>query len=297
MISIVIPLYNKAQSITSTIRCIQAQTYQDFEVVVVEGWSSDGSLEIIRALASEDSRIRVLMQQNRHGVTPARNEGVLAAESDCIAFIDGDDRWEPEYLENIVQLMDDFPEAGIYGMSYGVDVSGKTERIEKPAIDGYRGILPKAWRAVGCPFWTGATAIRKSAFEKVGGFDNGIIYGEDIDLWYRLMLETPAAFDGTKCLSFYRLDAENRACNQAFKPEINIPFHIGKYEKYRSEDPEFRRFFDYQMLCRMWVYAGKKEFRDALKTVLRQIDFSLQKPSMYWRFKFPGLYRKFKRSE
>ena len=68
MISIVIPLYNKAQSIENTIRCIQAQTYQDFEIVVVDGWSKDGSLEIIQRLASEDKRIRVLMQVNKHGV-------------------------------------------------------------------------------------------------------------------------------------------------------------------------------------------------------------------------------------
>nr|HPG55738.1 glycosyltransferase [Candidatus Enterocola sp.] len=76
MISIVIPLYNKAQSIANTIRCIQQQTYQDFEVVVIEGWSTDGSTELIHQLAAQDTRIHVLMQQNRKGVTPARNEGV-----------------------------------------------------------------------------------------------------------------------------------------------------------------------------------------------------------------------------
>ena len=294
MISIVIPLYNKAQSIENTIKCIQGQTYQDFEVVVVEGWSTDGSLEIIKRLSEEDPRIKVVMQKNRKGVTPARNESIEAASSERIAFIDGDDYWEPTYLENLVALMDDYPDAGIYGLAYGTITDGKKQDAQ---LSGFRGIIENPWTTVGCPYWTGATGISKKAFEKVGGFDNGIIYGEDVDLWYRLMLETPCVFDGTKCLSYYRLDAENRACEKTYKPSINIPFHIEKYASWRAASEDFRKFFDYNMLCRLWPYAGLREYRAEVSRVLGQIDFSLQKPSMYWRFRIPHLYRLFKRSK
>ena len=142
MISIVIPLYNKAQSIEQTIRCIQAQSYQDFEIVVVDGWSTDGSLEIIQRLATEDSRIRVLMQQDRHGVTPARNESIAAARSERIAFIDADDCWEPAYLETLVRLMDDYPEAGLWGLNHGTLVGA----IKTPDRSLYPGspVLPAA---------------------------------------------------------------------------------------------------------------------------------------------------------
>ena len=194
MISIVIPLYNKAQSIENTIRCIQAQTYQDFEIVVVEGWSKDGSLEIIQRLAGEDPRIRVLMQVNKHGVTPARNESIEAAKNDRIAFIDADDYWEPTYLETLVRLMDDYPEAGLWGLNYGTMV-GTNKYPNQSIYSGCRGIIENPWLK-GSPFWTSAIGISKAAFEKVGGFDNRIIYGEDIDLWYRLMLE----FDHHKAL-------------------------------------------------------------------------------------------------
>ena len=293
MISIVIPLYNKAQSIEKTIRCIQAQTYQDFEVVVVEGWSTDGSTEIIQRLSEEDNRIRVLMQQNRHGVTPARNESVEAARSEHIAFLDADDYWEPNYLERMAQLIADYPEAGIWGLSYGeLTAKGKILPTIPRVSDGFRGIVENPWRT-GSPFWTGATAISKMAFERVGGFDNRIIYGEDIDLWYRLMLVYPCAFDESmeKPLAYYRVDAENRACDHVFPLKLHIPYYIDKYAADRAANEDFRKFFDLQCLYRLFPYTCHKEYRKDLHRTLKQIDFSLQKPSMRLRFLFPRLYR------
>lgn len=288
MISIVIPLYNKAQSIENTIRCIQAQTFQDFEIVVVDGWSKDGSLEIIQGLAAEDSRIRVLMQQNRHGVTPARNESIAAAKSERIAFIDADDYWEPTYLETLVRLMDDFPQAGLWGLNYGTMVGTDKHPNSSSHYPGHRGIIENPWEK-GSPFWTSALGISKKAFEKVGGFDNRIIYGEDIDLWYRLMLEFPCAYED-KVLSYYRVDAENRACEHTFPLKIHIPYYIDKYADYRAANKDFRRFFDLQCLYRLYPYALSGQYKDELKQCLAPIDWSLQKKSMHFRFRFPHLY-------
>lgn len=287
MISIVIPLYNKAQSIEKTIRSIQAQSYQDFEIVVVDGWSTDGSLEIIRDLAAEDKRIRVLMQVDKHGVTPARNESIAAARSERIAFIDADDYWEPTYLETLVKLMNDYPEAGLWGLNHGTLI-GETKRPDVSLYPGYRGILPNPWVS-GSPYWTGAVAISKTAFEHVGGFDNRIIYGEDIDLWYRLMLEFPCAYDD-QVLSYYRVDAENRACEHTFPLKIHIPYYIDKYAKYRAANADFRRFFDLQCLYRLYPYALSGEYKEELKQCLAPIDWSLQKRSMRFRFRFPHVY-------
>lgn len=287
MISIVIPLYNKAQSIENTIRCIQAQTYQDFEIVVVDGWSKDGSLEIIQRLAKEDLRIRVLMQINKHGVTPARNESIEAAQSERIAFIDADDHWEPTYLETLVKLMDDYHEAGIWGLNYGTMV-GENKYPNQSAYAGYRGVIENPW-VKGSPYWTSAIGISKTAFEKVGGFDNRIIYGEDIDLWYRLMLEFPCAYED-KVLSYYRIDAENRACEHTFPLKIHIPYYIDKYAKYREANKDFRKFFDLQCLYRLYPYALAGQYKEELKHSLAPIDWSLQKHSMRFRFLFPRVY-------
>ena len=292
MISIVIPLYNKAQSIEATIRCIQAQSYQDFEIVVVDGWSTDGSLEIIQRLAAEDKRIRVLMQQDRHGVTPARNESIAAARSERIAFIDADDCWEPAYLETLVRLMDDYPEAGLWGLNHGTLVEA-TKTPDRSLYSGYRGIIDNPWLK-GSPYWTGAIGIRKAAFDAVGGFDNRVIYGEDIDLWYRLMLEFPCAYEDT-VLSYYRQDAENRACEHTFPLKIHIPYYIDKYAKYRAANRDFRRFFDLQCLYRLYPYALAGMYPEELKRSLAPIDWSLQKRSMRFRFRFPRIYDLYRR--
>lgn len=288
MISIVIPLYNKALSIENTIRCIQAQTYQDFEIVVVDGYSKDGSLEIIQRLATEDPRIKVFMQENRKGVTPARNESIGHSQSERIAFIDADDYWEPTYLETLVKLMDDYPECGLWGLGHALMSDGKAEVENGNMYHGFRGIIANPW-VKGSPFWTSAIGISKKAFETVGGFDNRIIYGEDIDLWYRLMLDFPCAYDDT-VLAYYRVDAENRACNHVFPLKIHIPYYIGKYEKYRKENADFRKFFDLQCLYRLYPYAVAGEYKDEMWECLNQIDWSLQKKSLYWRFRFPKLY-------
>jgi len=286
--SIVIPLYNKAQSIANTIRCIQQQTYQDFEVVVIEGWSTDGSTELIHQLAEEDTRIRVLMQQNRKGVTPARNEGVQAASYEHIAFIDADDYWEPTYLETLVKLMHDFPTAGIWGFSYGI-MTGTDKTLNKAIIPAqFRGVLENPW-VYGCPYWTGATGVSKSAVEHIGGFDNQVIYGEDLDLWYRLMLNFPAVYED-KVLAYYRVDAENRAMNNVIPFEKHLPFFIEKYATYRAENRDFRRYFDLQCLYRLYPYVLMPQYRADLRRVLRQIDFSQQKLSMRLRFWCPRLY-------
>lgn len=289
MVSIVIPLYNKAQSITNTIACIQNQTYQDFEIVVIEGWSTDGSLEIIKKLASEDKRIKVFMQKNRNGVTPARNESIEESQCEHIVFMDADDYWEPTYLETMVKLINDYPDAGIWGMNHGEISAGVKCEIKCPVEKGFRGVIDNPW-VVGSPYWTSATAVSKNAVEKIGGFDNRIIFGEDIDLWYRLMLEFPAIFENGEALSYYRVDAENRACNKIFPLKLHIPYYIDKYGDYRAENIDFRRFFDLQMLYRLYPYALATPNDPELKRVLNQIDFSLQKRSMRWRYRFPKLY-------
>lgn len=301
MLSIVIPLYNKALSIENTLRCIQNQTVQDYEIVIVDGYSTDGSLPIVQRLAAEDTRVRLFMQQNRHGVTPARNESVQYARGEHVVFMDADDYWEPTYLQSMQQLIADYPQAGIWGIAYGTmqdEQKQPNRKWQEGLYAGFRGLLPdNPWRAWGCPYWTSATAISKTAFESVSGFDNSIIYGEDIDLWWRIMLRFPAAFDATQTLAYYRIDAENRACDHVFPLSIHIPSHIDKYAQARADNADFRYFFDRQILYRLFPYCFHKEYKEQVKHILSQIDFSLQKKSMYWRFRLPYLYRWLKRGK
>ena len=184
--------------------------------------------------------------------------------------------------------MHDFPTAGIWGFSYGI-MTGTDKTLNKAIIPAqFRGVLENPW-VYGCPYWTGATGVSKSAVEHIGGFDNQVIYGEDLDLWYRLMLNFPAVYED-KVLAYYRVDAENRAMNNVIPFEKHLPFFIEKYATYRAENADFRRYFDLQCLYRLYPYVLMPEYRADLRRVLRQIDFSQQKLSMRLRFRLPRLY-------
>ena len=100
MISVVIPLYNKAQTILNTLNTVMNQTYPDFEVVIVNDGSTDNSVEVVN-MHFHDPRIRIINQKNS-GVSAARNRGIDEAQGEWIAFLDADDEWLPTYLETIV---------------------------------------------------------------------------------------------------------------------------------------------------------------------------------------------------
>ena len=112
--SIIIPLYNKAPYIERAINSVLNQSLQNFEIIVVNDGSSDGGEKIVTKL--EDERLKLVSQKNA-GVSAARNKGALEAKSEYLAFLDGDDTWEPNFLSELVKLIADFPNAGIYGTS------------------------------------------------------------------------------------------------------------------------------------------------------------------------------------
>lgn len=116
-VSVVIPLYNKEQYIERTIISILSQTFQDFEIIIVDDGSTDGSVE--RAETWADDRIKVLKMEHK-GASAARNKGILAATAELITFIDADDEWKPGFLEKIIYLKDKYPECGAYATSYEI---------------------------------------------------------------------------------------------------------------------------------------------------------------------------------
>lgn len=104
LISIVIPVYNCAPYLDACLQSLQAQTWQNWETVLVDDGSRDGSAELCDAWAAKDPRIQVLHQKNA-GVSAARNAGIEAAHGAYLAFVDGDDRVEPEYLEVLYRTL------------------------------------------------------------------------------------------------------------------------------------------------------------------------------------------------
>lgn len=193
--SVVVPLYNKRSTVGRALRSVLVQTVQDFEIVVVDDGSTDGSAEVARAVS--DPRIRIIHQANA-GVSAARNRGIAEAQHELIAFLDADDEWLPEFLSTIRRMVERYPLAGVYATRYYMQ-SGEEQR---PAVlrglpEGFEGVL-EDYFAVACrsepPVFSSAVCIRKAALQAVGGFRVGITSGEDLLTWARLALQVSIAY-------------------------------------------------------------------------------------------------------
>jgi glycosyltransferase involved in cell wall biosynthesis len=161
MFSIVIPLYNKGPFIEGTLRSVQAQTFGDFEVAVVDDGSTDDGGEIARRAIEGDPRFRYVRRSNA-GVSATRNHGARLTSRPWLVFLDADDEWRPQ--------------GGVRRVDFGVD---ETVSEDYPFFD---------WSLrASSPVWTSATAVRRGPFEAVGGFDEAMTLGEDIHLWIRLI--------------------------------------------------------------------------------------------------------------
>lgn len=110
--SIIIPLYNKERMILRTLYSVLTQTYENFEIIIIDDGSTDKSVELISKKCADD-RIHLIRQKNS-GVSSARNRGIESATGHYIAFLDADDEWMPYYLENVVMAIEKYPDAALY---------------------------------------------------------------------------------------------------------------------------------------------------------------------------------------
>ncbi|AWW32530.1 glycosyltransferase family 2 protein [Echinicola strongylocentroti] len=190
MFSIVIPLYNKEENISKTLASVQEQSYTDYEIVIVNDGSTDNSVKKVEEV--NDHRIKLYHKKNG-GVSDARNFGIEKAKNPYIVFLDADDLWKPNYLEEMALIIQEYPEAGMYNCAHSVIYKGKAYDMDH---DIKRGIIENYFKTclTHVIAWTSATIVRKDVFDKVGGFPVGMISGEDVYTWAKIALQYPVAF-------------------------------------------------------------------------------------------------------
>ncbi len=216
-VSVVIPLYNKGPYIARALNSVLAQTFQDFEVIVVDDGSTDDGAAVVRGF--DDPRIRLIQQENQ-GVSAARNRGIEAARAELVAFLDADDEWLPRFLETIMCLRRKFPEAGVYGTAYHIMAEDLTTHVGSlsPYIpsEPWEGLLPSYFKAdaLGAPPISASTVVvPKDILTEMGGFITDVWFGEDTDLWGRIALKYPIAFSWAGG-GIYHAEVSNRACKK-----------------------------------------------------------------------------------
>lgn len=183
LISIVIPLYNKEKYIIRTINSVLAQTYNRFELIVVDDGSTDKSVNLVKTIS--DTRVKLVLQKNG-GVSLARNIGVKHASGDWVAFLDADDEYEPTFLHETVCFLHKYQGSGLsfVGTNYFLgtrDCKARSENSESGVYDYFQ--LFGNQRS---PNNSSTTIVNKSIFLEVGGFPEGVRIFEDWITWFKL---------------------------------------------------------------------------------------------------------------
>jgi len=208
--SVVIPLYNKAAYIGNTIRSVLAQTFNDFEIIVVDDGSTDHSGEVVKSF--KDARLTLVRKENE-GVAAARNLGIDRASGEWVVFLDADDWHHPQCLEFLIMANAQFPQADTLGTDY-VKIPNSIEQwppewspvAEKPCIELITN-LPVRWMS-GQTLCSSSAAVRRERLQSMQPcFPFGESCGEDLDLWFRLAERSPIALVHAP-LAAYRIDVE-----------------------------------------------------------------------------------------
>lgn len=246
MFSVVIPLYNKELSIKKTIQSVLDQTFQDFEIVVIDDGSTDGSIQQVEEV--NDNKIRLIHQKNQ-GVSVARNCGIKESKFEWIALLDGDDLWEPNHLEEITKMMGLFPNEKVYVTSF--KYSDNRSFFKHPRdntifkIENYFKEATK--ELLVC---TGTAVIHKDCFDIVGLYNTSLKIGEDTELWNKMARK----FDLVKSsnvTAIYRVEAENRTALSKSLEETYI-YYINFDE---IKDIAEKNYFQKMIANRLYQYA------------------------------------------
>jgi glycosyltransferase involved in cell wall biosynthesis len=189
IVSIVMPAYNVAPYIQETLDSVFAQTFKDFEVVIVNDGSPD-TVELERALGPYMNRIRYIKQENR-GAGAARNEGVRAARGEFVAFLDADDLWMPDYLSEQLKFLRErncdlvcadalhFGDSPLAGRTY---MEAFMEKAPPTGEFTFTGLVGAEQSLI-----TSGVLARREPILEVGLFDEGLRNSQDFDLWLRLV--------------------------------------------------------------------------------------------------------------
>ena len=295
--SVVIPLYNKQNSIVATLQSVLAQTYQNFEIVVVDDGSTDNSAQVVEEFISaypqplpKGKGVRLVRKANG-GVCSARNRGIQEAKYDYIALLDGDDLWDEHYLEEQVKLIQDFPEAKMWGINFAEMSNGQLIRTLPTGLpEGYRGYVENYFQMQGRIsdlYCSSSVVIKMEVFDKVGYFDERIKYAEDSDMWFRIIATYPVAFYD-KYMAFYLYDAENRAMNRTRMLKCFLPYYVDKYQEFKHNQVFYKWINRWAAnLIRIYYFDTNREQLDDARIAAKKLDYAVIPPKYKLLYKAP----------
>jgi glycosyltransferase involved in cell wall biosynthesis len=296
MFSIIIPLHNKANYVRKSIISVLEQTYENFELIIINDGSTDNSLSVIQQF--NDSRIKIISQQNQ-GVSAARNYGVKIANYNNIAFLDADDWWATNFLQEMVIAIKDFPEAGIYGCKYYRVKNGVLKTSVNQMNDDFRGYIDyfetymHAWWM---PLTSISVVIKKKIFEEMEGFKENLKFGEDFELWIRIILKYKLAYVN-KPMAYYNQDVNvnERAlgAKKLYRIDNHFIFNLTFLKEAELDNIKLRNLLDGLRVRALIRYHLSDEYKSETAIEIAKVNFEQQSKYFNFIYKYPRFLVRF----
>lgn len=276
MISVIIPAFNSAESITRSIESVLGQSYKDFEIIVVDDGSSDETSELVKKFGS---KVNYIYQENS-GASVARNTGIAAAKGGWIAFLDADDQWLPEKLDSQMKLFERNPDikwcSSNWLQTNGPKQAPAGDKTKITAgLNGknyFENYFTAALKGC-CPILTSTIIVERTVFYEVGDFDPAFLRAQDQDMWWRIAHYHPRIGYIPQMLAVRHLDCENPILLKrrlATRSESNrrkfMPKQL-KIAKERGTIEQFRPFASRMMkqtILTMMIHGNKQQARQIL---------------------------------
>jgi len=210
-LSVVIPLYNKEKYIQRAIKSVLEQKLAVDEIVIVDDGSTDDSANQVKAIKNDKIN---LIRQNNQGVSTARNIGIKACKNEYIVLLDADDIWLANFTEEIMRLIQQYPQAGLFATAYAFKENQRIIPAKFKAVPKKTGLINDYFLAcikADLPITASSVAIKKEVFHAIGGFPEGMKMGEDQLVWSKMAYQVPLAFSNTLCV-YYDRSIVDSAC-------------------------------------------------------------------------------------
>lgn len=277
--SVIMPLYNKAPYVRKAVESVVGQSFTDWELIVVDNGSTDGSGEIVAGIT--DSRIRIVRLKENIGPGGARNHGVSESTAPWICFLDADDWWESTFLEEMVGLIARYPEAGIYGTGYYIVKNGKKRTapigVEATFIEGEINYCQVYAKTLCMPLTSISVCMPRNIFEESGGFEPHLRLGEDFDLWIRIALKHKVVFLN-KPLSNYNQDVDvtYRGTHHLRNPKEHMLWNLSYLEPAEKCNQDYKHLVDKLRIYGLLPYLIDTRYKNEAKQELAKVDWDNQ---------------------
>lgn len=282
LVSIVIPTYNRAEDLRRALQSVINQTYDSWEVCVVDNNSTDSTDEVV--LGFNDSRIRLIKIHNEGVIAASRNLGIRCAKADYIAFLDSDDWWLPEKLQRCMRIFSSDIDV-VYHNLYLVDRENQPSFLRKTAAANTSGSIMKSLLSRGLSIPNSSVIVRASTLTSVGllSEDPNLVSVEDFDLWLRISKITNNFKCAPECLGYYWVGGGNHSV-ASWKQVKKIQYLYSLHLPNLTEELKLKaNSFLYYRIARIAVNMGRLRF--ASKYFLQALNGNL-----YWKYRVKSLY-------